>query len=478
MQRTAVLDVVGLSPDLLGPALPRLSAFAARGRSVPVQAMLPAVTCSVQATYLTGRWPDEHGIVGNGWYVREEGEVRFWRQSNRLIRAPKLWDVARAQDPAFTVANVCWWYNMCSDADYTVTPRPMYPADGRKLPDCATQPPELRHELQERLGTFPLFKYWGPQAGIAASRWIADAARYIEERHAPTLSLVYLPHLDYGLQQYGPDPAALAGELRAIDEVAGDLIDFYERRGVQVLVLSEYGIESAWRPVHLNRALREAGLLAVRDELGRELLDPWGSAAFAVADHQVAHVYVKDPARLPEVQALLARLPGVGEVLDGAGKRRHHLDHPRAGDLVVVAEPGAWFTYYYWLDDARAPDFARTVDIHRKPGYDPAELFFDPHSPAKLRAALTLAKRRLGLRALMDVIGLDATVVRGTHGRVTHGAGRGPLLMTSRPELLPEAELSATDVFGVLLRHLGLNVPDNRLPAPAPSRREAAKYTE
>lgn len=453
----AVAQVDVVVDLLVGRAqLPRLTAFAGRGKLVPVQAMLPAVTCSVQATYLTGKWPNEHGIVGNGWYFQDECEIKFWRQSNRLIEAPKLWDVARKFDPSFTAANICWWYNMYSDADYTVTPRPMYPADGRKLPDCYTQPAGLRDELQAQLGTFPLFSYWGPNANITSSRWIADAARYVEETYAPTLSLVYLPHLDYGLQKYGPDLAAMAQDLAEIDEVAGDLIAFYERRGVRVLVVSEYGIERAWRPVHINRALRGAGLIAVREELGRELLDAGMSAAFAVADHQIAHVYVNDPARRGEVRALLERFPGVAEVLDENGKRRHHLDHPRAGDFVVVAEPGAWFTYYYWHEDERAPDFARTVDIHRKPGYDPVELFMDPHSPARLKAALALAKKQLGLRYLLDVIGFDATLVRGSHGRVSEDPQTGPLLISSLPQLVPQDQLAPTDVFQVILRHLGL----------------------
>lgn len=463
LERTAVINIVGLSPELLGPGLPRLTAFAERGKLASVGEMLPAVTCPVQATYLTGKWPTEHGIVGNGWYFRDEGEVKFWRQSNRLIEAPKLWDVLHGLDPAATVANICWWYNMYSDADFTVTPRPMYPADGRKLPDCYTQPAGLRDELQAKLGTFPLFSYWGPNANISSSRWIADAARHVEERHSPTLSLVYLPHLDYGLQKYGPDPEAMKGDLAALDEVAGDLIAFYEARGVAVIVVSEYGIERAWRPVHLNRALREAGLLHVREELGRELLDAGASAAFAVADHQVAHVYVQDPARREEVRTLLEGLPGVAEVLGAEGKRRHHLDHPRAGEFVVVADPGAWFTYYYWQDDARAPDFARTVDIHRKPGYDPAELVLDPHSPARLKAGVALARKKLGFRYLLDVIGLDAGVVRGSHGRVGGDPQRGPLLISSRPERLTQDHLAPTDVFGVILAHVGAGQPEREV---------------
>lgn len=464
--RTAVLNVVGLSPNLLGEHTPRLLAFARRGKQVSVNEVLPAVTCSVQATYLTGKWPSEHGIVGNGWYFRDECEVKLWRQSNKLVEAPKLWEVARERDPGFSCANLFWWYNMYSSVDYAVTPRPMYPADGLKLPDIYTQPLDLRAQLNAELGEFPLFEFWGPNSSIRSSEWIAGSARWVEERFSPTLNLVYLPHLDYGLQKYGPDAPEMAAELRAIDGVAGGLIDFYEARGVQVVVLSEYGIERAWRPVHINRLLREAGLISVRDERGLDMLDAGTSAAFAVADHEVAHVYVNDPGKLGEVRALLERTPGIAQVLGEEGKRAFHLDHPRAGELVAVAEPGAWFTYYYWLDDARAPDYARTVDIHRKPGYDPAELFLDPHSPAKLKAARALAKKKLGFRYLMDVIGLDATVVRGSHGRVMGDPGRGPLLITARPELLPGDRLEPTEVFDVLLRHLEAGQPQ---PTAAPA---------
>ena len=417
MRKTVVLNVVGLTPGLLGPATPRLRAFAEGGALATIAPTLPAVTCTAQATYLTGAHPDEHGIVANGWYVRDECEVKFWRQSNQLVQRPKLWEAARALDPTFTCANLFWWFNMYSSADYAVTPRPMYPADGRKLPDVWTQPAELRGALQAELGQFPLFHFWGPATSIRATRWIADAALSVDRRHDPTLTLIYLPHLDYGLQRLGPEHPAIAAELGAVDAVCGNLIDHYRGRGAEVIVLSEYGIAPVSRPVHLNRRLREAGLLAVRVELGRELLDAGASAAFAVADHQVAHVYVNDPDSVPRVRALLEETSGVAEVLDGAGKQARRLDHPRSGDLVAIAEPGAWFTYYYWLDDRRAPDFARTVDIHRKPGYDPCELFFDPRLRwPKLHAARRLAQKKLGFRTLFDVVPLEAELVRGSHG--------------------------------------------------------------
>jgi predicted AlkP superfamily pyrophosphatase or phosphodiesterase len=368
MNKTVVINVVGLTPSLIGTSTPNLKSFLARGRNATIGHVTPAVTCSVQSTYLTGTWPSDHGIVGNGWYVRDEAEVRFWRQSNRLVQRPKVWHLAKRIDPSFTCANLFWWFNMYSTADVSVTPRPMYLADGRKIPDIYTNPPALRETLQDELGQFPLFDFWGPRAGIKSSVWIADAAQRVEELHSPTLTLIYLPHLDYPLQRLGPnDAGAIEQDLRDVDAVCGRLIEYYEARGARVIVLSEYGIAPVSRPVHLNRRLRESGLLTVRQERGRELLDAGASAAFAVADHQMAHVYVNDATRASEVRGIVESTPGVARVLDDAGKREHHLDHERAGELVALAEPDAWFTYYYWLDDARAPDFARTVDIHRKP---------------------------------------------------------------------------------------------------------------
>ncbi len=287
---------------------------------------------------------------------------------------------------------------MYSTADVSATPRPMYPADGRKVPDVYTAPSALRDELQAELGTFPLFEFWGPRASINSTRWIAAAAKRVEQRHNPTLTLVYLPHLDYNLQRVGIDTPAIAGDLTDADEVTVDLITFYEGRGARVLVLSEYGIVNVSKPVHINRVLRQQGLIAVRRELGRDVFDPGASAAFAVADHQVAHVYVADPRRTPEIAALLASTPGIDAVLDDTGQRDHRVRHGRSGDLIAVAAPDAWFTYYYWLDDRVAPDYARTVDIHRKPGYDPVELILDPKMTAPmLQVAWKLAQRKAGL---------------------------------------------------------------------------------
>jgi predicted AlkP superfamily pyrophosphatase or phosphodiesterase len=454
MRQTLVLDVVGLTPALLAHA-PNLKALAAAGGLRPLATVLPAVTTTVQSTFVTGLLPRDHGIVGNGWYFRDLAEVWLWRQSNRLVQGEKLWETAKRRDASFTCAKLFWWYNMYATADYTVTPRPMYPADGRKLPDIYTQPADLRDELQRELGQFPLFRFWGPTADIESTRWIARGALRVLERERPTLTLVYLPHLDYSLQRLGPSHPSIAAEVAAVDALCGELIDAARRTGAAVVVLSEYGITEVSRPVHINRALRRAGWLAVREELGREQLDAGASQAFAVADHQVAHVYVARPELVPEVAALLRELPGVERVLDAEGKREAGLDHPRSGELVAVSDAKSWFTYYHFIDDERAPDYARTVDIHRKPGYDPAELFVDPRlKAAKLRIGLRLAQKMLGMRYLMDVIPLDATLVRGSHGRLTDRAEDGPLFITSEPGLLREGPVAATEVRDLLLEHV------------------------
>ena len=448
MRRTLVLDVVGLTPRLLAH-MPRLRELAAAGQERPLGTVLPAVTCSVQATFLTGRPPAEHGIVGNGWFFRDLGEVLLWRQHNALVQGPKVWHALRERHPAARVANVCWWYAMGADVDTTVTPRPAYHHDGRKDPDCWAWPPEVHDQLTERLGVFPLFTYWGPTASIQSSRWIVGATRELMGEH--DLTLAYVPHLDYDLQRHGPDSAQAARAAAELDEVLRPLLDDARDRGMAVLVLSEYGITGVDQPVHVNRAPREGGLLHVHRNATGELLDTWTSRAFAVADHQVAHVYVKDERDLPAVRELVASMDGVEQVLDRAGQERVGLSHERAGDLVLVAAPRAWFTYYYWLEDRLAPDFARAVDIHRKPGYDPAELFFDPADRwVKARAAAALVRKRAGLRYSMQVVPLDSSHVRGSHGRLPDDLADGPVLLSTEPLPHP-GPVAATEVHDLIL---------------------------
>jgi len=457
--RLAVINVVGLCPRLLGEDTPSLSAFAARSENLTaaVAPVLPAVTSTMQATYLTGKSPQEHGIVGNLWYDRDYAEHRNWKQSNHLVKGPKIWEKLReTHGPDYTCAKVFWWNNLYSSADYQITPRPIYCADGRKVFDVQTWPMGNREEIKADLGAFPFPAFWGPAAGIASSRWIARAALWHEERFSPDLNLVYLPHLDYDLQRVGPESPHLKADLRAIDAVAGELIAELEARGVRVVVLSEYGIVPVDRPVHLNRLFRREGWLSWREELGREVIDLGNCRAFALADHQLAHVYVKDPAMVLEVAAMLRAADGVAAVHAGEERAAIGLDHPRSGDIVVLSDERSWFTYYYWEDDRRAPDFARCVDIHRKPGYDPVELFIDPVILfPRLQIAAKLAKKALGFRTLMDFIPLDASLVGGSHGCLPADPRDHAVLIGAFPGLSAGAPIEAVQVHDLLLAAAG-----------------------
>lgn len=445
MKKTVVIDIVGLSSNLIGDSTPFLKQYL-QGKTLSIiKPVLPAVTTSVQSTYLTGKWPNEHGIVGNGWYDRVDCEVKFWKQSNKLVLAEKIWERAKKEDPAFTCSTMFWWYNMYTAADYSVTPRPNYLADGRKMPDCYSHPAELRDELQAKLGTFPLFQFWGPGANIKSTRWIADASILTDEKYNPTLTFIYLPHLDYCLQKFGPDMANIASDLLEIDKEVEKLVKHFEQKDASIILLSEYGIAPVSQPIHLNRLLRKEGLLQIRMERGLELLDPGASKAFAVADHQVAHIYINDPIVTEQVKNILKGVAGISKVLDRSHQAAYHIDHERAGDLVVMADAKSWFTYYFWLDDALAPDYARVVDIHKKPGYDPVEMFMT----SKARAGYKLLRKKTGLRYVMDVIPLDATLVKGSHGSLDVGREYYPVIVTDKP-INAEKEIAATDVYNII----------------------------
>ncbi|MFC1751206.1 alkaline phosphatase family protein [Pseudomonadota bacterium] len=412
---------------------------------MPMQGVFPAVTTTAQASMLTGLSPAEHGIVGNGWYFREQAEVKFWLQSNHLVRGQKVWHKLKQRQPTFKCSKLFWWYNMYADVAHSITPRPHYPADGRKVMGLYSYPENLHEKIEDKIGTFPFFNFWGPAAGIRSSRWIVDCAIGEFELNKPDLQLVYLPHLDYNLQRLGPDDDAISQDLKLIDAEAGRLIDFARSNDADVMLVSEYGMNPVKHSISVNRILRQAGLLSVRQSVDWELLDCGASRAFAVADHQIAHVYVREPSDIGKVKELLKSTPGIERVLEREQQQNYQIDHPRSGELVLISEPECWFDYYYWLDDNKAPDFARTVDIHRKPGYDPAELFIDPQIRfPKLKIAKRVLQKKLGQRMLMDVIPLDSRQVKGSHGRLEDTPENGPIFIASNKQIFKQLEQSNT----------------------------------
>jgi len=351
------------------------------------------------------------------------------------VGGEKIWEAGKKRNEKFTCLKHFWRYGMASTADYHVIERPAYPVDGRKLPDIYTKPEEMSYELQIDSGMFPLFKFWGPATSIESSQWIARSAMDMVEKFSPTLSLIYLPHLDYRQQVMGPNHEEIKKEVQDNDRVCGELISFFKQRGTEILVIGEYDIQEADRPVHINRVLRQAGYLKVLHNATGELIDFGTSLAFAVADHQVAHVYVQDASVLNKVKALLENLEGIDRVYDAETKKELGLNHPRSGELVAMAAPRHWFTYYYWMDDAEAPDFARTVAIHHKQGYDPCDLILDPKlTMPKLKVAARLLQKKLGFRYVMDVIPLDASLIKGSHGRPSESEETAPVMIYSGKE--------------------------------------------
>lgn len=455
MKKTVVINVVGLTKRLIGEHTPFISSFLERGKSTFITPVLPAVTCAAQSTYLTGKYPSEHGIVGNGWYFKDECEVKFWRQSNKLVESDKIWDKLKAANSEFTCANHFWWYNMYSTVDFSTTPRPNYLADGRKIPDFYSHPAELRDQLQEELGTFPLFQFWGPKTSIKSSQWIADAAIKTDELHNPTLTFVYLPHLDYNLQRHGLNYDIISKDLKEIDGVVEQLVTYYQKQEAHIVLLSEYGITDVNNPIHLNRILRKEGLINIRIERGLELLDAGASRAFAVADHQIAHIYLNDKSIKDNVKALIENVSGVEAVFAEDEIEANNLVHDRCGDLVVVADAKSWFTYYFWLDDAVAPDYARMVDIHKKPGYDPVEMLTDPKDKFVMAKVIAkLIKKKLGFRTVLDIIPLQAELVKGSHGRIPEDEDDYPILISNVGEFINEDVVKPTDVYHILEKHV------------------------
>lgn len=422
-RRLCVIDLPGLSHAMVGrvPRATALGKWLCQRTAAPLTPSFPAVTCSVQATLTTGTPPSRHGIIANGLatfrnpadadltdpdnYSSYRRTISFWEQSNQFVQAPRFW-----QDPdgrsRYPTALLFFQHSMPGftgearpAADIVLTPKPDHGPDGKLTSLCWSEPPELMDRLTAALGAFPLMNYWGPLASIQSSQWIAQAGAFVWREHRPTLQLTYVPHLDYDLQRFGPDSSQATQALEdlavALDPLVRQVLD----DGGKLALLSDYAISAVHRPLPINRWLREAGLLKVRPHADGSLMDVETSDVVAMVDHQVAHLYTRNGEATAAVRELLQGREGV-ELLDRRQQQDLGLNHARSGDLVAVAPPEAWFDYRWWSDPADAPVFARTVDIHRKPGFDPLELFFEPADKA---------------------ITQDAQKVRGSHGRLNAG---------------------------------------------------------
>jgi hypothetical protein len=442
-----VLSVPGLRQADLG-RMPALAALAAGGQCLPLAPGFPAVTCPVQATLTTGTPPAAHGIVANGLFDRASRHLEMWISPDSVHRAPRLWDVVKAARPETRTAAWFLLQSKHASADLVCLPAPKHNPDGTETMWCHTNPEPLYASLRTTLGEFPLHKFWGPVAGIESSRWIARSFVEAARPAPPHLACVYLPHLDYAAQRTGPDSPPAHAACGELDAEIGALIDDFGTlvgtNNLTVLVAGEYAIRPVSRAVFPNRMLREAGLLAVRDAADGEILDLAASRAWALADHQVCHVYLRDggdAALRGDVAALFRGAAGVGRVLAGddlvaTGLATAAVQGPgsRCGDLVLESAIDAWFAYPYWLDDARAPTFARTIDIHRKPGYDPLELHLD-------RAALPRI-----------AIPFDTALVMGSHGAVDPARPHETVFIASRPDVTAAPALAMHEIAGLVRR--------------------------
>jgi len=433
-----LINAVGLTPSLLQHA-PRLLELAKRGWQVALQDVVPAVTMSAQATILTGKPVYGHGIVGNGWLYRDTNEVRFWQQSNRLMQAEPLYqtakDRAKAKGKDFRVAKIFWWFNQGANVDFSITPKPHYGIDGNKVFGIHGNPQHLVSQLEEKFGAFPFHTFWGPKAGLPCTKWIAQASAEVLEKESPDLTLVYLPHLDYDPQRFGPSGTDMPKVVKELDDACAPLLDVANKKGAQVWVVSEYGHCDVDTPVYLNRELRREGWVEVRNGPFGEQVDLFQSRAFAVCDHQVAHIYVNDLEHLKAIAEFVKNIPGVSKVLVGEERSALHLNHSRSGEIIALSQPKSWFAYPFWFEDEFAPDYARCVAIHAKPGYDPCELFFDPKlSFPTMKVIRKVLQKKLGFRMKLDVVPLDARIVKGSHGLPSTNPENGPLLIGTGPK--------------------------------------------
>jgi len=382
VKHVIILDIVGLeSSHLSSNIIPNIANIANEGESFKMEPVFPAVTCTVQASLLSGQYPNKHGIISNGLYDKTNYTVSFWEQSNSLVQADRIWDIAKRQNSSSIKSAVLFGQNtMYCKSDVVITPRPLHMEDGMIM-WCYSKPLGYYEALKQKYGEFNLATYWGPLASYKSSNWIVQAACDTLENERPNLMFTYIPHLDYSVQRFGKNSNEVREDLRRADDLVGQVIQKTKDLGIkddtQFVIVSEYGFNDVQSHVPLNRKLREAGLLTVRTINDREYIDFELSKAFAMVDHQIAHVYINDGHTEP-IKRVLENIEGVERILSTEDKKMLNINHERSGDLIALANKDSWFSYYWWNDDTKAPNFAKTVDIHRKPGYDPAELFIDP----------------------------------------------------------------------------------------------------
>jgi len=412
-----VIDIVGLERKHISENLtPNIFNISQTGETRNIETVFPAVTCTVQSSLLSGSYPEIHGIISNGLYNRQHYAVSFWEQSSNLVQADRIWDTVKLRGTGSKTAVLFWQNTMYSNADIVLTPRPLH-MDDRIIMWCYSKPPGLYEKLFQKIGKFDLSWYWGPLASKKSSEWIELATEFVLENEMPNFLFTYIPHLDYAFQRNGTSYKNIKDDLKFIDDLVGRLVKKATNIGIiedtQFIIFSEYGFTDVNSDISLNTIFRENELISVREIEEVEYLDLEYSKAFAMVDHQVAHIYVKEN-YANSVKKILEGIKGVDMILDKESKQHLRINHPRSGDLIAVSNTDKWFSYYWWFDPSKSPSFAKKVDIHRKPGYDPVELFFDPSTKS---------------------IPLDGKLVKGSHGRLPSEGETKPVYVSNKKDI-------------------------------------------
>ena len=377
----------------------------------------PAVTCSAQSSVLTGTYPSEHGIIANGYYDKTYKEIHFWDQPSKLVEKPQIWDILKEKNSKIKTAVLFWQNTLFAKSDIVITPKPLH-LENNFVMWCYSKPQNFYEEIIKEIGEFDLKWYWGPFASIESSKWIINATKITIKNHSPDLLLTYIPHLDYAGQKYGPESIEFQKSLLEVDELIGNLIDFLqsEKLEYEIIILSEYGFNQVNNSISPNIILNDNSLLQTRNIGGKEYIDFELSKAFAMCDHQIAHIFIK-PGFEETVTKIFEKHP-IGKILNKNMQKELHIDNERSGDIILTSEKNSWFNYHWWTDEKFAPDFTFSVDIHRKPGFDPLELFFDMKTKK---------------------ISHDTSLIHGSHGIIDNEISKLPIIGTTISEKkLPE----------------------------------------
>ena len=447
-KHVVVLDIVGLDVSHISSGLvPTISEIANNGQYGYLKPVFPSVTCTVQASVLSGKYPSDHGIVSNGFYDKENFQVLFWEQSSKLVQSERIWDVLEKKNSNIKTSVLFWQNTMFANSNYLITPRPIHLENGGMDMWCYSRPPNYYEDVSSKIGEFDLLSYWGPFASFKSTEWISKSVEYTLENHKPDLLFAYFPQLDYPSQKFGKNSTQVKEDLRKIDEVVDSIVKKVEKLGLsdetEFIFFSEYGFNDVNDAIPLNKILRQNGLLETRTIKNKEYIDFEYSQAFAIVDHQIANIYLNDHADKIYVRKVLEEIKGIDMICANDKKQKLKIDNNRSGDLIAIADIDKWFSYYWWFDEDKAPTFTKTVDIHRKPGYDPLELFFDP------------AKKS---------VSFDTKLIKGSHGRpynLKTGEGLSSYVTSKRFEFDNErcdffnniAALHCTDLFEIINRN-------------------------